>query len=501
MKPETIERRLIEYIRIHGGIATPLGKLEFTKSNRIGQGGNGVVYLATINEKEIAIKFLISDSEHKHVRFKSEYFNTNYVRDELKNIVNMIYYGELELQSDISIPYIIMTRYSKNLETSRAEMDKIEEKDFIKLVKFLFTTLKAIHKKGIIHRDIKPENILVDKANNLVLSDFGISHYDKENFPIDNKTRKDERLANVAFSAPEQIINQYEITQAVDIYSMAQIMYWFIFKTINRGTGTEYISAKYDWNDALIFDKIISKCLMNNPAERFQSIDEIEMFYENEKEKMKIVNPFNDMHTFRNAILSVFPEFYNSIYSITDKESMSKLFYSIFSNQYNQPIHFNTGTGNGSVCSITILDNTGFLMDHRQLNILKIWGLLTDDVYDDILLLEIGESLPYIIDGKEYQHVGVVENKDVIPCELMRSGYIRYNGDVCNVSNLNIQERYVENNYKIIAIAPFHNCVVLEENDVYLEALQKKETIKPEDIYALKEKVHRNRSRDVSMRL
>ena len=56
MKPETIERRLIEYIRIHGGIATPLGKLEFTKSNRIGQGGNGVVYLATINEKEIAIK-------------------------------------------------------------------------------------------------------------------------------------------------------------------------------------------------------------------------------------------------------------------------------------------------------------------------------------------------------------------------------------------------------------------------------------------------------------
>ena len=275
MKKEEIEQRLIEYINSQGGIITSLGKLLFTNSARIGQGGNGLVYLATINENEVAIKFLISDLGRKHIRFKSEYFNTNYVRNELKNVVNMIHYGEFEIQNGVTIPYIIMTRYSKNLKKYRKEKSTIEENDFLALVDFLFSTLNSIHKKGIIHRDIKPENVLVDKDEKFVLSDFGVAHYDKDDFPIDNKTKKGERLANIEFSAPEQINNQYEVTRTADIYSMAQIMYWFIFGNVNRGTGAEYISQKYDWDDAYIFDNIISKCLRNNPMERFQSIDEI----------------------------------------------------------------------------------------------------------------------------------------------------------------------------------------------------------------------------------
>ena len=62
-------------------------------------------------------------------------------------------------------------------------------------------TLDSIHKKGIVHRDIKPENILVDKNGKFVLSDFGIAHYDKEDFPIDNKTKEAERIAKKDYSA------------------------------------------------------------------------------------------------------------------------------------------------------------------------------------------------------------------------------------------------------------------------------------------------------------
>ena len=501
MKTEEIEQRLIEYINSQGGMITSLGRLLFTSSDRIGQGGNGLVYLATINEKKIAIKFLISDSERKYVRFKSEYFNTNYVRNELKNIVNMIHYGEFEIQNGVVIPYIIMTCYSKNLKKYRKEKSEIKENDFLDLVKFLFATLNLIHKKGIIHRDIKPENILVDKDEKFVLSDFGIAHYDREDFPIDNKTKKGERLANIEFSAPEQINNQYEVTQTADIYSMAQVMYWFIFGTVNRGTGTEYISSKYDWNDAYIFDSIINKCLRNKPAERFQSIDEIIQFYKNEKSKEKELNPFEDMYVFHSAILSVVPEFYNQAFAITDKKVMCELFNSIFSGKYNQPIEFNTGIGNNSIYSIIKLENNDFLMESRQLNIRKIWGLLTDDVYDDIFLLEIGESLPYVIEGKEYDTVEVIENEQIVPYDAIASGYVRYKGKVQKVLDLDIQERYVGNDYKVIAIAPFHSCSIIGKNDKYLEKLQKVEALKAEDIYALKEKIHMNRSYDVSIRL
>lgn len=501
MKMEEIEKKLIEHINSQGGVLTTLGKLQFTNRDRIGQGGNGLVYLATINDKEIAIKFLISDSKRKHNRFKSEYFNTNYVRNELCNIVNMIHYDELEIQNGIVIPYIIMSRYSKNLKKYRNGKGEIREEEFRYLSDFLFSTLNLIHRKGIIHRDIKPENILVDKDEKFVLSDFGIAHYEKDDFPIDNKTKKGERLANIEFSAPEQISNHYEVTQAADIYSMAQIMYWFVFGTVNRGTGAECISQKYSWDDAYIYDSIISRCLRNNPSERFQSIDEIIQFYNNEKNEKKELDPFQDMYEFRRAILSVVPEFYNRAFSITDKEVMCELFNSIFSREYNQPIEFNTGTINDSISSIIKLENDDFLMETIQLNIRRIWGLLSNDIYDDILLLEIDESLPYVIEGKEYKLVAIIENNYIVPYEKILSGYVRYKGKVQKVSDLNVQERDVGYDHKVIAIAPFHSCTIIKENDRFLRELQTVEVLQQKDIYELKRKIHMNRTYDVSMRL
>ena len=42
--------------------------------------------------------------------------------------------------------------------------------------------------------------------------------------------------------------------------------------------------------------------------------------------------------------------------------------------------------------------------------------------------------------------------------------------------------------YKVIAIAPFHSCAIIEKNDRFLEEMQKIESLESEDIYALKEK-------------
>lgn len=145
------------------------------------------------------------------------------------------------------------------------------------------------------------------------------------------------------------------------------------------------------------------------------------------------------------------------------------------------------------------MENNDFLLGSRQLNIRKIWGFLTNDVYDDILLLEIDKSLPYVIEGTEYQSVAVIEREQIVPYDAIASGYVRYKDKVKNVSDLDIQERHIENNYKVIAIAPFHSCAIIIENDVFLKELQKVESLKPKDIYSLKEKIHINKSYDVLM--
>ena len=402
---------------------------------------------------------------------------------------------------DFVAPYIVMSKYAENLKKYRKEKNEITDKDFMCLVKFFFAVLSSIHKKSIIHRDIKPENILVDADGNFVLTDFGIAHFNEEYFPIDNKTKKGERLANIEFSAPEQISNQGEITQTADIYSMAQVMYWFIFGFTNRGTGAEYISQRYDWDDAYIFDNIIMRCLRNDPKERFQSIEEIEEYYNVEKSKTKDLDPFEDMYRFHDAVVSVVPEFYGQAFSITDKKIMSQLFERIFSENYNNPIQFNTGIRNNCISSIKRIENDDFLMDGRQLNILSIWGLLTSDIYNDILLLEIGKSALYKIEGKEYNAVAVIEKEDIVPYYEIESGYIRYKGTVYKIKDLNIEERFVGNDCKVIALAPFHSCVIIKENDTFLLRLQNKDKVQQSDICKLKEQVSRNIADDVSMYL
>ena len=49
MTIEEIEKNLIDFIKTNEGLSTPFGKLKITRGNRIGQGENGLVYLATIN--------------------------------------------------------------------------------------------------------------------------------------------------------------------------------------------------------------------------------------------------------------------------------------------------------------------------------------------------------------------------------------------------------------------------------------------------------------------
>lgn len=124
MNGKEIEKSFIEYINYHKGVISTFGELKFTNKNRIGQGGNGLVYLATINEKKVAIKFLISDSKEKINRFKSEYFNTNYVKNDLKNIINMIHYDELEIKKGVVVPYILMSPYSKNINKKKRKLKR-----------------------------------------------------------------------------------------------------------------------------------------------------------------------------------------------------------------------------------------------------------------------------------------------------------------------------------------------------------------------------------------
>lgn len=79
--------------------------------------------------------------------------------------------------------------------------------------------LAFLHQRSpkIIHRDIKPENILIDAGGAPKLGDFGVS---KESLMTMTQTK----IGTPSYAAPE-LLNSEAYGTAVDIYSMAMVLY------------------------------------------------------------------------------------------------------------------------------------------------------------------------------------------------------------------------------------------------------------------------------------
>lgn len=493
--------KLSEYIKEYKGINSPLGWITINVSECIGQGGNGIVYAGKINTVDIAVKFLVNYTSKKLERFKAEYLNVNIKKDQLVNVVNCIEYAILNIE-DFEIPYIIMKRYKCGLDKYRKQLEEITWEQVEKLFKALSESLISLEKSKIIHRDLKPENILVDDDDRFIISDFGIAHFDAEDFPIVGLTTKGDRLANLKFSAPEQLVGT-NVTFATDIYSFAQILYWFAFGEVNRGTGGKHLNQIYENKDATYLDNIIYKCLNNNPDDRPQNIEEILSAINNMRVSARDINPFDDMYQLSRIVRSTIPELYNHVGFTEDSKEISELIRKLNTCKTNRPFEFNTGISNNTISIFEELENGNYLLNSREIRIVRIWGIVTDSAYDDLLILVVSEPEPYTIDGEKYYGVAVINNEDIIPVDKIPAGYIRYRGEVCSVSDLKIQERYIYPNEKekYFTIGAFHQCSIISKNDQYIEQIQEFDNLNEKILIELKRKISRNRTHDVTIYL
>lgn len=80
--------------------------------------------------------------------------------------------------------------------------------------------LAAAHAAGLVHRDIKPANLLVGKAGQVKITDFGIAHA-AGSAPV---TRAGTVLGTPAYLAPERVAGAVA-APAADLYSLGVVAY------------------------------------------------------------------------------------------------------------------------------------------------------------------------------------------------------------------------------------------------------------------------------------
>lgn len=495
---EMNEGALSKYIKENRGIECTFGHIEIDiKNNRLGQGGNGVVFSGLLGKSEVAVKFLVNYTRKKLDRFKAEYININMVREKMCNAVNYLHYETLKVGS-AEVPFIVMKKYNTSLKKQRDDMGHdVTWEDLLKLFENLCKAIKSLEQNSIIHRDLKPENILVDENGNYIITDFGIAHFESERYPIKGLTKKNDRMANWEFSAPEQVSGG-KITSATDIYALGQILYWFCFGEINRGTGGKHLQEIFDEEKVAVLDKIIYKSISNQAENRYQSIQEIEEEFNCVQKKN--VDVYADMHLFSRAIRSIFPEAYRNPFVTDNKVYIRNL---INETKFNRELWYNTGLANGEFREIKYLKNGSYLLCNREIIIDEIWALIDDSCYNDILILKISNPDYYVIDGKEYSAIAIINNEIIEPLEKIASGYYRFSdGHVESVSDLTVEERYTYKEMdddKYIVIGVQDHCSIIQENDDSIGKIQEFDELNPGIIRCLKKQISKHKTYEVQL--
>ncbi len=196
---------------------------------------------------------------------------------EHPNITKVFDFGMFKEHFYISFEYF----ESKNLRELLGSIDLSDEKKreiFIQLTQ----GLNFVHEKNVIHRDIKPENILVNKANKVKLTDFGLAQDSLDNLV----TQQYSVVGTPAYMSPEQIQGN-KLTIQSDLFSLG-ITISEIFSGKNPFLGKD---ASETINNIISFDEKISKdlfidfsdditkvlkgLLAVNPNDRFTSCSEI----------------------------------------------------------------------------------------------------------------------------------------------------------------------------------------------------------------------------------
>ncbi len=122
----------------------------------------------------------------------------------------------------------------------------------------------------IIFRDIKPSNVMINQHDNAVLIDFGIARQF-------NAGKKGTMIGTEGYSPPEQY--RGEATPIADIYSLGATLHHILTRKDPRQeppfSFNERPIRSINSDTSPILEQIIAKTLQYNPAERYQSIQEV----------------------------------------------------------------------------------------------------------------------------------------------------------------------------------------------------------------------------------
>ena len=239
----------------------------------LGAGGAGRVYLARdeVTGRRVAVK--VFNTAHARGREAYERFvREARVAGALRhpNLVEVLDFSAE--QGFLVMEYMVGGSLAQRLDPH------LPEPKVRRMILDLLAGLELAHRRNIVHRDVKPPNIFFDARGTAKLGDFGVAHL------LDlGATQTGGLIGTLAYMSPEQITGA-PLTFAADLYALGVTLFQSLTGRLPF-LGPDFVAqhlgerppapSEVNVDTLPQWDPIVDKLLEKNPADRFESVDEL----------------------------------------------------------------------------------------------------------------------------------------------------------------------------------------------------------------------------------
>lgn len=253
---------------------------EYRITGFLGAGGMGEVYAGEHAKlgRRAAIKVLGAASEDES--FKARFFNEARLQASLHHphVAALYDFQEIGGQLCIFMEYVD----GESLE-DLVKRRAFTVEDALQTFAAICEAIAYVHANGIVHRDIKSQNVKLTANGTIKMLDFGIA---KSAADVEKLTQTGGVIGTPHYLAPEQLSGKNASPQT-DVWALGVLLYEMLTGETPFNADTlaslcyqitmEDFPVPENRNPAVSkqVSKIVAKCLKKNPAERYQSANEV----------------------------------------------------------------------------------------------------------------------------------------------------------------------------------------------------------------------------------
>jgi eukaryotic-like serine/threonine-protein kinase len=264
--------------------------LHYRILGKLGKGGMGEVYAAedTKLQRRVALKLL--PSEVATDRDRLQRFQREARAVAALNHPNVVTIYSVEETGGVQ--FLTMELVEGKTLGDLIPPDGLPLEELLRLALPLVDAVAAAHQQGIVHRDLKPANVMLAGDGRVKVLDFGLAKLKPgvadstasttTGLAMESLTTPHAIVGTAAYMSPEQAEGR-PVDQRSDIFSLGVVLYemacgrrpfggdtvFSVISSIIKDTPPRLSAVNRNVPPAL--DRIVTKALAKDPAERYQS--------------------------------------------------------------------------------------------------------------------------------------------------------------------------------------------------------------------------------------